>query len=455
VDAGPLPAVADDARQILCARAAPHLLRVVELQVLRAAAELLTESEARQGLTAVLALLDAGGPADLPGQRQLLVMRRSSAWSAAAALSNVCGAATSVAELLLTEAQEPHGNDQLFDTEVRRAMSELEWDQIDAGVRDQWIIARPKLADRLPGTTELVSIRANVPVTPATRFSPLDLLIHELNRSIVQKTAYPRITDAELATLREGMARIRSDAAGGKYSFGGPNEADVAAVMVIAGRADGIWRELTDFLLDPRVSRDDRSPAFDRLAIAEIMLPEDVAGDVTDRIRRVILDSSSVHFQGGPVPYPAALRFAAVHGLLDEADIFEFTARLLGDTDANARREGARTVALLAARQPADGLLTMVLPFTEDENIEVRATTGLALVEFARHHGPLRRLAVERVSELLDADGTLIPLAVLSALARAPELIAPEGPFAHFVDRLCEHPARSVRRKAAAARSQH
>ena len=46
VDAGPLSALATDARQILRTRADPERLRIVELQVLQSAAELLWRQKA-------------------------------------------------------------------------------------------------------------------------------------------------------------------------------------------------------------------------------------------------------------------------------------------------------------------------------------------------------------------------------------------------------------------------
>lgn len=449
VDAGPVSALAADARQILRKRLNPDLLRIVELQVLEAAADLMTSEEARQGLDAVRAVLDAGGPPDLPGKWQLKILRRSVAWAAAAALSNVCGATSEIADLLLAEARNSsHEESQIFDAELRRAVSLMDWDQVTAAERQLWIAEGPRLADRLPSTMSLVLARAGLPGEPAESASWLERLAVDLNNVMHQHRPVAPVPEREVASLREEMFRIRSDAASGQFSIGGLSVADVAAAAAIVAGATDLWPDLIEFLLDGRVSREDRNQAFDRLARTEITLPKDTAHTFAQGIRRAIATVPAVDYATAPVPYPAALRFGAAHGLLEEMEVCDYTARLLGSADAVSRIEGIRTVALLANKGLFEGLVAMVLPSIQDENVEVRAMAAVALVQSARHDGPMRSLVLGRISEMLDSDGTLLPKAVLNAIAEVPNLIHPDSWLYDRLVPLLDHPAYSIRRRA-------
>jgi hypothetical protein len=443
-DAGPLLAIARDARQILRRRTAPHLLRTVELQVLQSGADLLTAEEARRGMDAVLALLDAGGPANLPGTRQVAVLRRATAWSAAVALANVCDSADDIAGRLLAEALSATEDDPLVDGELRREVGALDWDRLSGHSRSAWLAACAGLAELFPGTTELVARRSGQPAAVPAEASPLDRLAARINLGIIRPGHVVEVTEEDTTLLRAMLSGTRSTAATGAYSFGGPQEADIAAAAIVLADATGLWPDLAAYLLDPRVSQDDRDRAFDRLARSDLTLPAEIAALFRDGLRRTIVDASAPAFSAPLVPFPAALRFGAVHGLLPRAEVYDLLARLLGSTSAEARREGVRTVVLLADKAPEDTLLAMVLPFATDENVEVRATTTAALMRFARHESPLARLARERVDELIDSDGILVATAVLTSAEEDPDGLA-----RHYLARLGEHPAHSIRRRAA------
>ncbi|MCG5446167.1 hypothetical protein NIE79_004735 [Micromonospora sp. NIE79] len=449
IDAGPLSGLATDARQILHKRSDPDLLRIVELQVLEAAADLMTSEEARQGLDAVRAVLDAGGPPDLPGKWQLRVLRRSVAWSAAAALSNVCGATNEIAGLLLAEARNsPLEEGQIFDAELGRAVSLMDWDQVGAAERELWRVERTRLSDRLPGTMSLVSARAALPAEPAKSASWLERLAVDLNNMMHQHRQATPLLNREVVSLREELLRIRADAAAGQFSTGGLSVADIAAAAAIVAETTDLWPDLTEFLLDVRVSREDRSQAFDRLARAEITLPNEVVSSFAQGIRHAIITRSVDVYTAESVPYPAALRFGAAHGLLEEIEVADYAARLLGSADAVSRIEGVRTVALFANKGIFESLATLVLPSIEDENVDVRAMTAVALVQYARRDGPMRSLFLTRIIDLLDSDGILLPRATLDAIAEAPDLLHPGYPLYQRLASLMDHPAFSIRRRA-------
>ncbi|MEV7624097.1 hypothetical protein [Actinoplanes sp. NPDC089786] len=448
VDAGPLAALARDAQQILHSRTAPHLLRVVELQVLRAAADVLSSEDSRRGFDATMAALAAGGPQDLPGKWQLPVLRRSVAWAAAAALGNVCQQTTAAAEMLLAEAVNAPEDDQTFDEELRRAVALLDWTSIDAETRQRWEEeALSLLADRLPGTMELVALRCGQRAPRSSHDSPIELLVDDLNAALVQKRR-PEVSEKALAPLIQELGRIRAEAADGQHSFGGVDVAAVAAAVLIASDDTSLWQELTEFLLDPAVSADDTALAFDRLSGADIALPEKVADAFAKGIRQRILNTAFFGFHADMVVFPAALRFASVHGLISEADTYTFTARLLGEPDASSRREGARTVAMLARRRHTEGLLPLVLPFTRDENAPVRATAAAALVQLAQYPSQWQSLILDELHEIVKQDGTLVARTLLNELEQTPSPAIKNSLLPYRLLSILDHPANSVRRRA-------
>jgi len=448
-DAGPLDALEQDARQILRRRAEPHLLRVVELQVLQAAAELLTPDLARRGLAAVMAVLDAGGPPNLPGRWELPLLRRAAGWSAAAALSNACDAASDVAEYLLTVAHSAHEDHPLTDRSLRRALSELDWDKVQMGVRQQWYEQIPSFSASLPGTVALLSKRAGVRVPPAPGDPPIMRLAHDLNFAMSMPQLDAEVFDNGLDSLRQDLKLTREAARGGVFYTRTFDSADIAACLIDSVGVVSLWPELAAFLLDGQVSRDDRSAAFDRLAAAKVELPHTVADDFREGIGEVLATSSISAFGPAVNPFPAALRFAAVHGIIDEADIYEHVCGLLGGTDAVSRREGTATITLLARRRLFPWLLPMVLPLTNDANIEVRAQAACALVLLAGRGGPAGQVAHRRILDLLAADGTLVPAVTMHTLEERSDLL--DEPIRRRLAELAEnHVWHSIRENAAA-----
>jgi hypothetical protein len=445
---GPLSVLSRDARQVLRTRTAPELLRRVELQVLGAAAELLAPPEARVALDAIRATLAAGGPRDLPGWSELPVLRKEVAWVAAAALGNACGAASEVANLLLDEAEKHRQEDELVDRGLRRALAEVEWGDVQPDVREAWTtFLRTRGAD-LSGTAEVLSIQIGSQAFAPVPLSAMDSLARRLNAALGGEPLDPALGREGIPMVREALKKIRSEAAKGTYSISGISPADVAAGLILMAGAQELWPELTDFLLDSHVHREDRTPAFERLARADLSLPTDVIARFHARAQELLLATSSSRlFEPSLVPYPSALRFLGAHRLLDEADTYDAVATLSGAVSTAARYEAAVTVAVLAATSPRSHLLALVLPLSRDHDVDVRANAGRALAALAQPEEPLGAVAVRRLAELLAEDGLLAPLLVLRALADAP------GGLPALVRRQVEelaaqHPSRSVRTEA-------
>lgn len=226
--------------------------------------------------------------------------------------------------------------------------------------------------------------------------------------------------------------------------------ADIAAGFIVSGVADeDLWLELAEFLLDSRVQRSDREPAFERLARSNEPLPGSFLGRIQPRATQLLTERPSNRFfdTNAITPWPAALRFLAVHNLLDLGDVFDAVASLAGQAAGGARREAAVTAALLGARHGYSDLLVMVLSLSGDDDAIVKANAGRALASYAHGGQPLSRVAKRRLRELLDEDGLLVPRLVLREMSDTAAALDLEIQR-HVSDMATGHPSWSVRAEA-------
>jgi hypothetical protein len=299
----------------------------------------------------------------------------------------------------------------------------------------------------LPGTAEVVFARLERSGPSPVSSSAMDALVHRLNAAISGALFDPALGRDGVPMVREALAKIRSDAARGTFLMGSINVADVGAGLVLAARADELWPELTDFLLDPAVQRQDRTPAFERLARADVSLPEEVGARFREQAQQLLFGASPELFETPLSPYPAALRFLGAHRLIDDAEVYDKVAVLAGSANPDGRREAAATVAVLAAKAPRGDLLALALPLARDNDVEARANAARALALLASPDEALAAVARRRLTELLLEDGLLVPQYVLRALADMPGGL-PDS-VRHQVEDLANlHPARSVRTEA-------
>ncbi|MDQ3344512.1 MAG: hypothetical protein M3524_13220, partial [Actinomycetota bacterium] len=322
--AGPLAVLSASARQVLRTRLSPELLRTVELRVLRYAAELLAPNEAHTALDAVLSSLDAGGPPDLPRAWQLPLLRQEVAWATAAALANQCKRTERVAGLLLKQAQSVQADDQLHDQALARAVHVLDWEDVPGSLCTAWAAVTDMRAAALPATAEAVAGSLDLPVPRGTDQSELDTVVRRLNAIVRSGVSDPDLAAEAATVIRRQLTATRGAARQGTFSMGGVSEADVAAGLILHAGAAALWPELTAFLLDPAVAREDRTAALDRLARSSATLPPDVAGAFRQAADELLHAPDAAAFASVALdPYPAALRFLARHNLIESAAAYE------------------------------------------------------------------------------------------------------------------------------------
>lgn len=449
--AGPLAALAKDARQVVGRRLGTTSLRTVEIDVLAAASDLLTKPEARRAIDAIEAALDSElGPAGIVGEWKLPVLQRETAWKALAALAGPAQSEDRVARTLLKELEQLAQDVELGDRGLRAAVVRLDWKQVVPETRRRWSRTLESRRQDFPASFEgLASFAEDAPDVRGEA-DPLERLASWVNAEIRgQRHSNEPPLDEE--AVRRAMARVREHAAMGRFSFGGTNAADIAAALVSTGHGVGLWTDLAEFLMDSRVARDDRTPALDRLAFSHPEIPPEAALLIRQKANGALHGASStpgLSMENQLVPYPAAVRFLSVCGFMDVGETYGYIAQFAGSGDEVARREAARTVALLARHSPREDLLSLVLPLSHDNDASVRAQVAVALAHLAATSDALAAVADGRILQLLGEDGVEIPLMAIRALGNASiplsEKLAAQLEWARD-----SHPSRSVRMAAA------
>jgi len=446
---GPLRALSSDARRVLQMRRRPERLRTVELRVLQAAADLLTPSEADLGLQAIMTSLEAGGPPDLPGQSELHTLRLETAWRAAVSLANTSGRTNDVLQMLFNEVRSVGSNDDLRDRALARALADVEWNDVDAEVRQRWMDWLSLDSEILPTTVGVLSSRLGS-ATTFRRVHPLalDTIAVHINAAMRGARLDRMLVQEALALVRKSLSDIRRSAARGAYSGGGISPADLAAGLILYADAQELWIDLADFLTDPSVQRDDSSPAFERLAQENVNIPSD-AKERFQVAAFALLESRIQFLEPALVPYPAALRFLGTYGLIDEGQSFDSTAQLAGMEDREARQEAAKTVAALSRTISSSWLLAFAIQLSHDADVEVRAHAGRALARIGGSSASLAKLSSSRLAALLREDGLLVPVLLLRGLAEMAESVALPHDVLPQIELMSEdHPSRAVRRQA-------
>jgi hypothetical protein len=204
------------------------------------------------------------------------VLRLETAWRTASSLANTAGLVDDVAQLLLDQAQMTTRVDQLRDTAIARALQDLEWDKVGHDLRERWKARVLQGSELLPITAEVISSRLGVmPPRSAGASLSLEAMATELNAAMRGIPFNQDLVPGAVRLVRDSLSQIRRSASQGAYSMGAIAAADVAAGLILHAGAQELWTDLPEFLTDPAVQRDDRSPAFERLAPDASEIPRD------------------------------------------------------------------------------------------------------------------------------------------------------------------------------------
>jgi len=444
---GPLASLKKDSDQIVENRSKPHMMREAEMRILRAAADLMTETEARDALDEVRRVIDAGGAQSLPGTLQLDVVRLEPAWLAASHLASAAGKDESVSDLLLDAATRGREGDELWDKAVGRSLRNLEWEKISSAARSRWREFFTSNPSHMPATRGVFEALARQKVAPqATVLADLEAVADRINSAIAGMAMSETEVSASVEVVRASLAGVREQAAHGVWSFRYLDPADVAAALILFADAQDLWSDLCSFLTDARVQRSDKSGALDRLAYGATQIPHDVES-VLRREGRVLLEAPSNELDDESInPFPSALRFLASHGLIEESETFSLIAQLSGSTDPKSREEASRTVAVLSSSAAVPWLLTQAMQLSHDSEPKVRAHAARALAMFSSSSSDFKETAERRLVDLMAEEGTLVPLLVMRQMRQSVNV---SDSSKRAIATLAEqHASRTVRKEA-------
>jgi hypothetical protein len=310
--------------------------------------------------------------------------------------------------------------------EIARAMSIINWASVPKPERDRWtVFLKANLASE--GDRQLIAEALAGALAPVER----ELVTKEINRAMREKLRLNLAVtaiNAEVSLERdvvsalkranqEALERVRTDASGGKYSLGGISVGHLfASILITYGGEPNDWRALLDFIADAKVSDTEKAPALDYLAYRSEDLPTSARELLRVQLHELVafhdpLFGSEARFEGSIVRLGVAL------GHLDEEQAFSRVVRLATEEGLVGRLEAAGSIGPAYRTFRSAGILTVGLMLSRDPAEEVRAEAGHALAAIAAPlEADFERLRVQRLRELLQEPGVLIPLRVLHGL---------------------------------------
>jgi hypothetical protein len=456
---GPLEALSRDARLVIRFCLTPGRLRTVELQVLEAAAELLAPYESELAIDAILAALQDGPPSDLPNHQHIETIRYEAAWKALAALAESAADADRVATYLREIAEKLLDHpEELRDRAIASAIRRLNWSVVTSDAREPWVswFVRVSRIDSHAVTASRSAISGILGLrqpefateTPA-----------ELERITAALNSHYRRPESELpSVLRSAeaigfvvssLAEISERASRGSHSFGGISPAEVAAGIIDVSGEPALWGPLTEFLIDPRVARDDKSASFERLARSIQPVPETQQRQFAVAARDILESRSMSVFDSEIDPYPAALRFLSSRGIIPTDYALSCIAQLGGSSNPRSREEAATTLALLSTGETSrpQWCLPLAIQLSYDDDVEVRARAARVLSAFTQPDNG-SGTATSRLMALLTEDGLSLPVQILGGLEIADTARMSEELRETVSSLAVSHPSRAIRARA-------
>lgn len=453
---GPLAALKAETERVVERRLAPRLLRNVEIATLEAGAQTLGAPIADSAFEAVLAALEVG-PNTATIQRELPVIRTEQLFQAAAALAPVAGRLNDLASYLLDSILSFGAtDDQLLARAHARGIGPIDWENLDPDLAVRWRAwaTNSALSRGWEPVSAVVSPLLRSSDRAAVSHEPddvtLQVLVGELNAIIGGAPAPQWLVDRGAVLLAEMLEGARREAARGVYSMYGFNPADIAVGLIQFAGAKQLWPAVSGYLTDPRVLRDGKTAALNRLAAAPEIVPEPVRGQFSTYARDLLeLTDVALPFAGDEVtPYPAAVRALAALNILDNHDLL-LSVLKLASGDRRARLEAARTLTAIVrtSRSVEQWIVATTLQLSNDQHPNVQAEIGRALALIISRADFAREPATRRLLELLGADGILVPLLVLRGMTE--EASIPSQAVRARVEQLAlEHLALGVRVQA-------
>lgn len=350
-------------------------------------------------------------------------------------------ASTDVAGLMLEIIRE-HPVSSL-DDEYSRAAGAIRWREVDVAAVAAWKNWISEGHSELPEltATAMQKLRVGSSKSPAPfAKGTVAWSAHFLNMAVTGTDwPFPRddIASTQVA-LNDALSSISLRAAEGDDAYGGYQAADVLAALVTNVEGfEASWEVLASFLADPNVQRHHTADTFERLTRWDGQVPSSVL-DKFRQSREDILRPRPLSWldkQGSDLPVNTeAFRLFVKYQLIETGAVFSVILQLVGHS-ARGKVEAVRAMQLLIEHESPLWIIALAAQLSLDD---VRAVAGSAaeLMGLLYRNDPLNDgVVAERVRDLLDADGVLVPFMTLRGLG---------GP--HAADALAQDIVSRVRR---------
>jgi hypothetical protein len=414
IQEGPLSSLSIDARQIL--RRPYDGFRTTELRVLRSAADLLSESEAR---VAMDGLMQVDLPPNLAGHWQSDSVRLGSLWRTISALSNVANKVDRATEFLLSVVENCDSEAIItIDSAVSRSIRTIDWEQVSQKAKERWRVWISSAPAGWSEVREAVRYSVNAELAVPEIVATLDDVVQFVNSLVFdeEEVSEARAADA-ISIVQSSLSQIRESAKKGSYSFGSYDAADIGVLLAAKTGSLDLWQKIVELLTDNRVARSDKTAAFERLARLRPNLPESTSALFRQMSSQILDPPNRQWFQKNEInPYPAALRFLAAYKFMPPFEVFAQIGRLSGQPETDGVREAAATIAVLASGQSEEWFLAIALQLSYSADAAAKADAGRALALLAEGRPEYATLVSQRLLELLSHDGFLIPIKTLRNL---------------------------------------
>ena len=418
---GPLAPLRDQGLRVIARPRDPTLWSQVDFLTVEMSANLLDRTNASRAIDLCIAASNAPAAARW-ARREARHFRLEYIWKCALRLAPSADRESEVAGLFLECAALNQDMDYTWARLVRR-IGESVWSNVDFFRQVQLLLETSLNARDFPELSRAVRETGRmVGALEGDRHWPDELDIQTIAELvdleiIREERIPPELEDRVVEVLSQAMETTRASARQGHFSMGGVSECDIAVAFALKRPTSAIWTEITAFVLDPLVRREDKSRALERLTTGSESIPPPVA-EIFRKEPAALLKATPNLFGSDIEPYPEAVRLLAALGLIPRADIVLLCGQLLSSGDPAARAQGAQVIRTIAIKAPdTDWIFPFAVGASFDPNYDSRAEAALTLALMRRSNSDVLSAIDQRLISLLDEDGLNIPLMALDGLS--------------------------------------
>lgn len=412
---GPSSALVDDARIIIHRATNARWCTEQDLLVLEGASDFLSPLHRDQAISAALIFADTP---QVQGHINWSSWERL--WKTLTRLVPDSSCHGEVADLAYEYLATSGLPSQPIANTLSRLVSALNWQVVAPETTRLWSLWAEQIGNEFD--TRALRDAINEHVRGITRPVPVDLGVEKAayladGSLIADSTEEPvlELNNYLSALLREEVMQ----ASRGVMSLGVYQRANVAVAFALRFPNAGLWDEIVDHLLDPKVDVALKDLAVGRLAENAAELPPTVATRLRDGINSLIRSKrQEARFaHSSPSVFGEAIRLSAALGAAPKADFLGTVLRLAA-SEVQDRIQAAKTIPFGISDGDATWGHALLLQLSHDLDPSVRASAGHALVRSLGASSELTEAVQVRIIDLLKSDGIKVPLATLHGVQR-------------------------------------